>query len=271
MSTKESTKEQISSSITKPTSTSCTGTCRGDKKELNLYQIFPAFILGLALIVSSSIGSFVFLIGKNADNAITVTGSAKKQVTSDTAKWVLQASRITTGGDLRSASNRLSDDIKTIDKFMEKNGFTPDEITISPVFTDQIYKPVFDGINDYMVRQTVTVQTSKVKKVAETAQKINTLFDSGVNATTLQLEYYYSGLAEIRRDLLAQAIIDAKARALQVADAGGVKIGSIMTANSGVIQVLQPNSVDINDYGSYDTTTIDKEVMATIRATFSLK
>jgi hypothetical protein len=39
----------------------------------------------------------------------------------------------------------------------------------------------------------------------------------------------------------------------------------------GVVQVTQPNSVDISDYGNYDVSTIEKEVMITVRASFSLK
>jgi hypothetical protein len=39
----------------------------------------------------------------------------------------------------------------------------------------------------------------------------------------------------------------------------------------GVVQVMQPNSVDISDYGNYDTSTVEKEIMITVKASFSLR
>jgi hypothetical protein len=37
------------------------------------------------------------------------------------------------------------------------------------------------------------------------------------------------------------------------------------------VQVLKVNSTDVSDYGAYDTSTIEKEVMVTITAVFNLK
>jgi hypothetical protein len=37
-----------------------------------------------------------------------------------------------------------------------------------------------------------------------------------------------------------------------------------------VVQVLPVNSVDVSDYGSYDTQNIEKEISVTVRAAFVL-
>jgi hypothetical protein len=39
----------------------------------------------------------------------------------------------------------------------------------------------------------------------------------------------------------------------------------------GVVQVMQVDSVDVSDYGSYDTSTINKDVMVTVKTVFGLK
>ncbi len=39
----------------------------------------------------------------------------------------------------------------------------------------------------------------------------------------------------------------------------------------GVVQVLSEGSIDVSDYGTYDTSKIDKEVMITVKTTFGLK
>lgn len=51
----------------------------------------------------------------------------------------------------------------------------------------------------------------------------------------------------------------------------GKKVGSLKSVSMGVVQVLQPNSVDVSDYGMYDTSTVEKEIMITVKATFTLK
>jgi len=64
---------------------------------------------------------------------------------------------------------------------------------------------------------------------------------------------------------------DAQNRATSISKTTGQKVGSLKSATMGVVQVTQPNSVDISDYGNYDVSTIEKEVMITVRASFSLK
>jgi hypothetical protein len=78
-------------------------------------------------------------------------------------------------------------------------------------------------------------------------------------------------LPELRINLLADAVKDAKARAQKIADGTGKKIGTIKTANMGVVQVLPVNSTDVSDYGTYDTGTIEKEVMITVTVLFTLE
>jgi len=39
----------------------------------------------------------------------------------------------------------------------------------------------------------------------------------------------------------------------------------------GVVQVMPVNSVEISDYGTYDTGSIEKEVMVTVKALFILR
>ena len=85
------------------------------------------------------------------------------------------------------------------------------------------------------------------------------------------LEYYISNLPDLRVALLTDAVTDAKARADKIAAGTGRSIGSVRTASSGVVQVLAPNSIDIADSGAYDTSSIEKEVMVTVKASFDLR
>ncbi|MDD4995997.1 MAG: SIMPL domain-containing protein, partial [Patescibacteria group bacterium] len=81
----------------------------------------------------------------------------------------------------------------------------------------------------------------------------------------------YTKLPELRISLLAEAIKDAKARAEKIAESSGKRIDVIKSASIGVVQVLPVNSVEISDYGAYDTSSIEKEVMVTVKASFNMK
>jgi hypothetical protein len=39
----------------------------------------------------------------------------------------------------------------------------------------------------------------------------------------------------------------------------------------GVVQVMTAGAIEISDYGSYDTSGIEKEVMVTVKADFKLE
>ena len=86
-----------------------------------------------------------------------------------------------------------------------------------------------------------------------------------------QPEYYISKLPALRVSLLGRAIADARARASEIAKSGSTAVGALKSASSGVVQVMAPNSTNVEDYGSYDTSTIQKQVMVSARVTFYTK
>lgn len=234
-------------------------------------RAIAAFILGVSLIGAAAVAGNAYLAGKRADDAVTVTGSSKRNVKSDTAKWVAQITRPTTGGNLKGASELIKKDMDAVVAYFKAQGIDQKDLTISPVYNDPVYKQNYDGVQDYTLRQTVTYQATDVDKVTNMAKDVSQIQSQGVPFATLSLEYYYSKLADLRVDMLSEAIQDAKNRADQIATSGGVELGSLKTASSGVVQVLAPNSLEISDYGAYDTSTIDKQVISTVRATFSLE
>ena len=125
--------------------------------------------------------------------------------------------------------------------------------------------------NNYNELQDEKTETD-VQKIDELSKNTSSLvIDKGVIFSTSSLEYYYSKLPDARVALLSDAIADAKARATKLAEAGGKNIGALQSASSGVVQVLAPNSADTSDYGTYDTSSIQKNIMVTVKTSFELK
>ena len=104
----------------------------------------------------------------------------------------------------------------------------------------------------------------EVDKVLSVAEKIYSLVPEGVNITASNLEFYYSKLPELRVSLLNDAMIDAKQRATMIAKSTGRRVGKVKSAKMGVVQVMAPNTIQISDYGTYNTESREKEVMITV-------
>jgi len=233
--------------------------------------IYTGIILGVCFIIGMSINAGLNYKAKQLDNTLSVTGSAKQQITSDTAKWRSSFSRTVGPSELNAGYSQMKSDEKLVLSFLKENGIDEKDIIISPVAMNQNFKYDPNAPKEYDLRQTVEVQSNDVSKVTQIAKNTQSLIQKGVIFSSDSLEYYYSKLPELRVTMLSDAIKDAKARAQKIAENSGKSVGAIKSASMGVVQVLPVNSVEITDYGSYDTQTIEKEVMVTVKALFVLK
>ncbi len=233
--------------------------------------VSAATVLGLSAIIIGIMGWYTIYQVKTSSDTVEVTGSAKEAVVADMARWTISVTTKTGASDQEAGYQRIEKATKTIVNFLASEGFTDTEsasISSYEEFTYPAYsEPVFTG---HSVSRTITVRSNDIEKVNTLANSIEPFAGTGYNVTTQSLELTYSKLADIRIKLLSNAIKDAKARAEAIAKESGRKVSSLRTASSGVVQVLPLGGVDISDYGSYDTQSINKEVMVTVRATFGL-
>ncbi len=227
-------------------------------------------LLGVALIIAVAVGAWAAIAIKNASNTLSVTGSAQVAATADVAKWTITATRGTTDGSTGVVSAQVGGDVKKIQDYLTNNGIAADAITLGVLHVDQdySYNKTAGTPTNYIVRQDINVASSSPATIAKLAQDISALSGQGVAFTTQDPQYYVSNLADIRISLMKAAVDDAKARATQIVKSTGQSVGRLQSASSGVVQVMAPNSSDVSDYGTYDTSTIDKRVMVTVRATF---
>jgi len=234
--------------------------------------LVPVIVIGLSLILSAVVVSATFYKVKALENSLSVTGSAKKTVVSDSAKWILSFSRPATVSDLKDGYNQMASDLKTVKKFFQDNGIAETDLVISTIFMDEDYS-YNSGYTPkrYNLRQTVELQLNDVQKITNLANNTKTIVDQGVILSPQAPEYYFTQLPQARIDLLGDAIKDARARAEKIAESGGKKVSSLKEASVGVTQVTSVNSIDVTDYGIYDTSKIDKQVTITVKATFNLK
>ncbi len=235
------------------------------------HLINSRFLIALALIISTGIGAYTFYRIRTFDNTLTVTGSASKAVTSDHVKWVGAINHVVKTAGLKAGYADMASDLANVKTFLADSKIPGDEIVTSPIFMDQNYDQPQGAERSYTLRQTIEVNSADVAGITDIAKNINPLIEKGVVFSTQSLEYTYTKLPDERVALLSDAIKDAKARASKLAESSGKSVGQLKSASSGVVQVMSANSLDVSDYGSYDTTQIEKNIMITVKASFTLK
>ena len=245
----------------------------------NFLKNSQIIILGLciaaATIVSSVILSGGFLkVMKFTREQISVTGSATKEIKSDYIVWRGEFSR--REASLKAAYKSLKEDLDKIKSYLASKGVAEDEIIISQVSTETIYKKNDKGYetNDiqwYRLNQTVEVRSYDVDKVDRVSRESTELIDKGIEFTSPAPEYFYTKLDELKVEMLARATENAKQRAESMAGSTGNRIGLMRSAKMGVFQITPATSTDISDYGMNDTTSFDKKVMAVVTVSFAIE
>jgi len=228
-------------------------------------------LIGLGIILATIIAAYTFYQVRSLDNTLTVTGSTTKQVTSDHVKWVGALNRVVKASTLKTGYADMASDLVFVKEFLKSKNIPDDQIVISPIFMDQNYDQNPAAERSYTLRQTIDINSSDVNAISEVAKNIQPLIEKGVIFSTQSLEFTYSKLPEERVSMLSLAVADAKARAASLAESSGKSVGQLKSASSGVVQVMSANSTDVSDYGSYDTSKIEKSIMMTVKASFTLK
>lgn len=228
-----------------------------------------AILLGASLVVAALIFGIFFYKARVSDNTIAVVGAATKRFTSDIVKWRITLSRDTGLGDVSSGYGRVQEDLEFLKSLLAKQGIAESDVTIQPINTMSRYSQV-GGVVGYMLQQSVFVITSKIEAIEDLALNPSVLTEKGAVLQNSSLEYFYSKLADIKTELLAEAAKDAQRRADEIAKSSGISLGKVASLRAGVFQITEPFSTEVSDYGMYNTQTKQKDITVTVRATFKL-
>jgi hypothetical protein len=209
-------------------------------------QMRTVALLLCAVVIAVSVavgGKFIgdgFRDGRAADRFVTVKGVAERDVVSDLAVWPIRITE--TGDDLGATQSRLEQDVDSLVVFLVGEGVAQDSILRGRVEVQdllaQAYRP--DGIEKgrYILAQTVTVRTDNVQLVDTAASRIGELVKMGVvMAETGGPSYVFTGLNEIKPDMIAEATRAAREGAMRFAEDSGSTVGAIRQANQGVFTI----------------------------------
>jgi hypothetical protein len=230
--------------------------------------------LAFGLIVSTVVGARA-LVRIKSDNTIQVTGSAKRRIKSDLIIWTAKVSA--RGSDMRGAYKTLSAEVPKLTTWLEKKGVPKAQVKIFSVATKAIHphdkegREIEDTITAYELTQTIEVRSSEVEKIGAIANEATQLIDDGVELESNAPDYIYTKLGDLKIQMLAEAAKDSRVRAEQVATSTGSHIGPLRQARMGVIQINPPDSTETSNEGNNDTSSLEKDIITVVGATFALE
>lgn len=232
-----------------------------------------ASIVTSTVVVSRAIGDRPKAQAK-AYQAVSVKGSARQRVVSDTGDWDIAV--MGDGPSLQEAYTVLESSTARVQKFLTDAGFSPGEIVLTAIETDTHYKRDPSGgqtreVSSYSLKRMFTVTTPAVRRIESAAGEVTALLKDGVRVASAQPKYTYAKLADLKVQILGDAAKDARVRADEVVRSTGGRLGGVKGVQTGVLQITRPNSTDVSGYGQYDTTTIDKDITAVVTVTFGVE
>ena len=231
----------------------------------------PATILAAALALGlNQVGSG---FASRNDSGISVTGSARVSATSDNAVWTLSVNAVSP--TLSAAVKSVNEDVVSLQKYLLDGGVPSEAITLGALSTyaneEWVNGSSTGRIASYRGDRPVTVRSKDVELIANLSNGIGSLLETGVSLNNMGPNFYISNLKDLRPQLLAEAMKDAKVRAEAIMEATNGELGAVVAVRSGPFQVTSPDSVDTSAGGFYDTSTIDKTVTSTVTVTFKTK
>ena len=240
---------------------------------------FPQLFLGLTVLAGGlTVGADALrdgLASRSHTDAITVTGSARRTIVSDTVVW--RASLTSTQATPADASKELTAWVNRVQAFLKGAGATSDEIRLNPVSTETIPVLSPNGQTDtgrvagYKLTRGFEIRSNRVKEITDIIQKSAALLGEGIPLTAQPPEYLYAALPQLRPELLAEASTDARNRGGRLVAAAGGHLGRLRNVSAGVFQITAPNSTATSGEGVYDTSTIDKDVTAVVSLTYGVR
>ena len=173
---------------------------------------------------------------------VIVRGLAEKEVPANKVTWPIVSKEV--GNDLPTIYSKIQATNSAIVKFLKDNGITDDEISVN---APQVYDLQADRYSSqnlpfrYNVTTVVVVTSSKVDKVRELITRQTELLKDGIAVVAgdynYQTTYEYTGLNDVKPEMIALATQNAREAALKFADDSHSELGKIKTASQGQFSI----------------------------------
>jgi hypothetical protein len=190
-----------------------------------------------------------YLLGKAAidfkeyERSVTVKGLSEREMAADIVIWPISFTEA--GNDLGDLYKSLETGTDNIRDFLRAKGIQPGEISVSPPsITDKSAQQYGSGQKPefrYSALQTVTVYSASVDLVRAAMSGLAELGKRGIAFTggnyETQTEYIFTGLNEIKPQMIQEATTKAREVAVKFAQDSNSRLGKIKQASQGQFSI----------------------------------
>ena len=180
--------------------------------------------------------------GLKDERIVSVKGLSERTVQADKVVWPLVYKEV--GNDLTSLSSEVGLKNKIIVDYLKSKGITDEEISIaSPEIIDlQAERYMSQNvIYRYNLTSVITVSSQQVDLVRNLIAQQGELLDKGIAIVSgeydTQVNYLFTGLNELKPDMIAEATRNAREAAELFATDSDSKLGKIKTASQGQFSI----------------------------------
>ena len=239
---------------------------------------YVGFSIALSVVLSAYLLADAFRNRNESSNVISVTGLGSKDFASDLIVWSGSFHKM--NPELKIAYSELDAAREVIKGYLVQKGIPSEEIIFSAIDIEQQFDTRYDEngnqlssvFKGYRLQQSVQIESRQVELVEGVSRNVTELINSGIEFYSNKPNYYYTRLAELKIEMIAEATKDASLRAQKIAENAGGYLGDLKSADMGVIQIVGQNSSD--DYswgGSFNTTSKNKTASITVNLQYQSK
>lgn len=236
-------------------------------------RILAAALLAVGIAGAGWLGGQALIESRQPIRTVTVKGLSERPVMADLGFWPIKF--VATGPTLEDARSQLETSDAAVRRFLVGQGFAEDAMRVQNIFVEDRLAGYNASNTPDLARFVLTeeflVTSSDVEAIAGAARNIGELLRMGVvfSSDTYNAgpSYVFTGLNDLKTDMLAEATQRAREAAEEFAREAGATVGTIQTANQGVFEILA--AVDIPDQRSEKQ--IDKKVRVVTTITYFLE
>ncbi len=246
--------------------------------DIKMKRSLNALLYSLAIITAAVILGQALLNRNTANETISVTGSSKMDFTSDLIVW--EGSFNKQNLDLKKAYTDLNTDKEIVLSYLTSKGIPENEIVFSAVSSQKNSSPKYteDGkyigqtFTGYTLTQSVEIQSKDVIKIEKVSREITELLYKGVQFYSQMPRYYYTGLSDLKIEMISKATENARLRAEKIAENSDAKLGKLASASMGVFQITGQNSDENYSWGgAFNTSSKEKTASITMKLVYRSK
>jgi hypothetical protein len=239
-------------------------------------KVLGSFFIALGVVLASWIGYQAVIDRHDFENVIWVKGLGKKDFTSDLIVW---SGSFSTGNmDLQAAYRKLDTDRQLLKNYLNEHQLTETEYVFDAVNIERNYEYHYDEhgrssriFQGYRLSQEVKIESGEVEKIEKLSRQVTDLINKGLEFYSSQPQYFYTGLSDLKLQMISEATADARMRAEKIATESGSKLGDLKNARMGVFQIIAQNSnEDFSWGGAYNTHSKEKTATITMSLEFEI-